>query len=139
MSKGKETGAAAAAPSLEEINATLTAQISDLKAEGKKLEEEGLALKSSLEDITKKYEGAIKELESELKDAAEVIADLKDQLKEGGQAKGPVGKIGKDKYRILGAFKKAGKTFTPADIAADENILKALVAGNSTLIEKITD
>lgn len=139
MSKEKEKGVAAATPSLEEINAALTAQITDLKAEGKKLEEEGLALKSSLEDITKKYEASIKELESELKDAADVIADLKDQLAEGGKAKGPVGKIGKDKYRIVGAFKKAGKTITAEDIAADENILKALVAGNSTLIEKITD
>lgn len=138
MSKEKETGAAAAAPSLEEINASLTAELVGLKAEAEKLREEGLALKSSLAD-TKKYEATIKDLESELKDAAEVIADLKDQLKEGGKAKGPVGKVGKDKFRIVGSFKKAGKTFTPADIAADENILKALVAGNSTLIELITD
>lgn len=121
MTKVKETGAAAAAPSLEEINATLTAELEAVKAESKKLVSENDTLKS------------------ELKDAAEVIADLKDQLKEGGKAKGPVGKVGKDKFRIVGSFKKAGKTFTPADIAADENILKALVEGNSTLIEKITD
>jgi hypothetical protein len=121
MSKGKETGAAAAAPSLEEVNIALTAEL------------------GGANEAIAKLQSEIETLKSELKDAAEVIADLKDQLKEGGKAKGPVGKVGKDKFRIVGSFKKAGKTFTPADIAADENILKALVAGNSTLIEKITD
>lgn len=76
-------------------------------------------------------------LKSELKDAAEVIADLKDQLVNGGKQKFPMVKLGKHKYQVVGSFRKKGKVFTPQDIAADAKLAEDLVERGSGLLELI--
>lgn len=113
MDPEKNKGEASASPTLIQTNETLQTELVKSKAENKALKDE-------------------------LVDAATMIDDLKDQLKSGGEAKGPIGKVGKQKFRIVGGFKKGGKTYTPADIAADAQILKSLVDGKSTLVELIT-
>ena len=77
------------------------------------------------------------DLKSELTDAVEVIQDLKDQLKSSGTAKGPIGKVGKQKYRIVGGFRTKDKVFTPQDIASNSKLIELLVSKGSTLVEKI--
>lgn len=91
----------------------------------------------SIEEKVAALEAENASLKSELKDAVEIIEDLKDQLKNGEKSKVPTVKIGKIKYKVVGAFRKKGKLFTQQDIAADPKLAEDLVKRGSELLQAI--
>ncbi|AEL24031.1 hypothetical protein [Cyclobacterium marinum] len=78
-----------------------------------------------------------KELKAELKDAQEIVKDLKTQVQASKGGKTNTIKIGKDMYKVVGGFRKKEKAFTAEDIASNEKLVKELLEKGSGLIVKI--
>ncbi|MDN3688677.1 hypothetical protein [Cyclobacterium jeungdonense] len=119
MAEDKNKGAAAAASDSEKELATMKEKVAALEAENKDLKAE------------------IKKNESELKDAAEIVADLKEKVKAGNAGKVRTIKIDGSVYQVVGGFRKGDKTYKPEDIASDEKIAKELIKKQSGLIKKV--
>jgi hypothetical protein len=75
-------------------------------------------------------------LEAELKDAAKVVAELKEKLTDGKTTELTV-KVGNKKYAVVGGFKKNGVLFTKEAIAADAKLAEELLAKGSQLLIEI--
>lgn len=73
-------------------------------------------------------------LKAELKDAAEVVADLKEQLADKATAGVLTVKVSGKKYRVVGGCVLAGKRYTKQDIAADAKIAEQLIKKGSQLV-----
>lgn len=112
---------------LEESNAVLTTENTDLKSDVETLKGEG-----------EKLANQVKDLEAELKDSAAIVTDLKEQLAEAskGKKKGPIVKIGNDSYRIVGGTVIQKKAFNPEDLAADSKLCAKLIKKGSKLFQK---
>lgn len=93
------------------------------------------ALEAEKEKLAKQVETQA----AELKDAAEIVTDLKKQLKESGDGKkkGAIVKIGKKSYRVIGGAVIKKKAYKPEDIAADADLAKKLLEKGSQLIQLI--
>lgn len=94
---------------------------------------------STLEADAKKSEKTISDLKSELEDAAEVIEELKAQAASAGtgKSKGPIVKVGKSEYLIVGGTVIKQKAYKPEDIAADKQLCEKLIEKGSTLLVKL--
>jgi len=100
-------------------NAGAPAPASELEAKVATLEQENAALKA------------------ELKDAAEVVADLKEQLADKANAGVLTVKVGSKKYQVVGGCILGGKPYTKEEIAADAKIAEQLIKkGSQLVIEK---
>jgi hypothetical protein len=107
MSKAKTTAGASAPATLEEALGALAAEQAKNKA-----------------------------LEAELEDAAKVVAELKEKLKD-GKAQELTVKVGGKKYAVVGGFRKKGQVFTKEAIAADAKLAEELIAKGSQLLIEI--
>jgi|GEM_PF-5212848 len=131
----KTTKAGATAPAeltLEQANA----QIKDLTAGVDALNSANAALEEKSDKQDKIIEGQAKELE----DAANVVEELKAQLKDAGtdKAKGHLIKIGKDTYKVTGGTIINKKAYTAGDIASDKELAVKLIDKGSTHLQKIS-
>lgn len=76
-------------------------------------------------------------LKAELKDAAKVVDDLKEQLADKANAGVLTVKVGSKKYVVVGGCVLEGKPYTKEDIAADAKIAEKLIKkGSKLVIEK---
>jgi sulfate adenylyltransferase subunit 1 (EFTu-like GTPase family) len=102
--------------------------------------EQAVARIAELETELAKSKSAQEVSSKELEDAATVVADLKEQLKEAASNKGAghFVTIDKVKYRVIGGTVINKKPFTPADIAADKELAKQLIEKGSSLLTKIS-
>jgi cell division septation protein DedD len=89
-----------------------------------------------LENKLAAAEKTIAAQKAELEDANEIIADLKDQLKNGGSQVLTV-KVGERKFLVVGGFVKKGIAYTAKDIAANLKLAEELVNKGSGLLEPI--
>lgn len=112
---------------LEESNAVLTTENTELKSDVETLKGEG-----------EKLANQVKDLEAELKDSAAIVTDLKEQLAEAsqGKKKGPIVKIGNDTFRIVGGTVIDKKPHSPEDLAADSKLCAKLIKRGSKLFQK---
>jgi hypothetical protein len=77
-----------------------------------------------------------KALEAELEDAAKVVAELKEKLKD-GKAQDLTITVGKKKYAVVGGFQKKGQLFTKEAIASDAKLAEELIKKGSQLLIEI--
>lgn len=76
-------------------------------------------------------------LKAELKDAAQVVEDLKEQLADKANAGVLTVKVGSKKYQVVGGCVLQGKPYTKEAIAADAKIAEMLIKkGSNLVIEK---
>lgn len=118
---GKKNTAGAPAPATPETGTTASQATTETLAVDAKvaaLEAENAALKAELED------------------AAKVVAELKEKLKD-GKAQDLTVKVGGKKYAVVGGFKKKGQLFTKEAIAADAKLAGELIAKGSQLLIEI--
>jgi chromosome segregation ATPase len=116
MSEEKNKGAAGAAPDI------------DIKA----IQDENTALANKVKSLEKEAESN----KNELEDAAKMIAELKDRLKdikEGGSEKVTV-EVDKKKYHVTVSMRTKDGILKPEDIAADKELCKKLIANGSGII-----
>jgi chromosome segregation ATPase len=128
----KETKAGATAPATLEEAVT---QITELQT---KLTDAVQKLSASETEV-KTLSIAKETLEAELKDAAQVIEELKSTiaLNKSGKGSKPVVEIGKKKYAVKAGTVIAGKTYTPEAIAADKKLCAELLEKGSKLLIEI--
>lgn len=134
MAKDNKAGASApastpTAPATLEEAVTLLAEANDKLAEAEK------ALEKEKAESAKQ----IDELKAELKDAADVIEELKANadLNKGGKSKGPVVVIGKKKYLVKAGTVINSKPYSPADLAANKELCAELIGKGSKLLIEI--
>lgn len=99
----------------------------------------GASAPATLEEAVQalaKVEAENKALKAELEDAAKVVAELKEKLKD-GKAQELTVKVGKKKYAVVGGFQKKGQLFTKEAIAADAKLAEELIAKGSQLLIEI--
>jgi hypothetical protein len=96
----------------------------------------GASAPATLEEALAAEQAKNKALEAELEDAAKVVAELKEKLKD-GKAQELTVKVGGKKYAVVGGFQKKGQVFTKEAIAADAKLAEELIAKGSQLLIEI--
>lgn len=125
----KKGAAKAAAPISDDAVKALTEKVAALEAQNADLKSEA--------DKVASLEKENELLKSELEDAAEVIEDLKAQVKNNGKSKGPTVTVGKQKYLVKAGYRTKDRIYTPEDIAADSKLAQGLLKKGSTLLKPI--
>ncbi|MBD3627611.1 hypothetical protein [Cyclobacterium sp.] len=133
MAEDKNKGAAPAAPDSEKESKAADQSVSNTEKELQAMKDKV----ATLETENKELKAEIKKNESELKDAAEIVADLKEKVNAAKGSKVNTISIDGSTYLVVGGFVKAGKAYKAEDIAADKEIAKELIKKQSGLIKKV--